>query len=249
MTETRTERVSPRKLAAAGDRRPISGVLCAAAALVALGLAVDGPSARSALEPAFARAFATAGAANPELDGAAALGASARALAAILAPWLGAALLGIVVAGAFQVFSVALPASRGERPSPFDLAARVRQLLAPERLLDAALACATLAVLATVAWVTLAPSSRGVLALSSAEPRVAVRSLLALLGTLAARLLIAGLALGALDYLQRRVRHALSLRMTPTELREEQREQYGDPLLRAERLRRMRASAAPKGRS
>jgi flagellar biosynthetic protein FlhB len=249
MTEARTERVSPRKLAAAGDRRPISRALCAAVALAALGLAVDGASARSALEPAFALAFATAGSANPELNGAAALGASARALATILAPWLGAVFLGVVVAGAFQVFSVALPAARGERPSPFDLAARVRQLLAPERLLDAAIACAMLVVLAAVAWLTLAPSVRGVLALSSAEPRAAARSLLALFGALAFRLLIAGLVLGALDYLQRRIRHALSLRMTPGELRDEQREQYGDPLLRAERLRRMRASAAPKGRS
>jgi flagellar biosynthesis protein FlhB len=249
MTEARTERVSPRKLAAAGESRPISRALCGAAALAAFGLAVDGPAARRALEPTFALAFAAAGAANPKLDGAAALGASARALAAILAPWLGAALLGVAAVAALQVFSVAMPAARGERPSPFDLAARFRQLLAPERLLDAAVAFVMLAVLATVVWLTLAPNLRGVLALSSAEPGAAARSLLALFGTLALRVVIAGVALGALDYSQRRVRHALSLRMTPRELRDEQREQYGDPALRAERLRRMRASSAPKGRS
>lgn len=249
MTEARTERVSPRRLAAAGDRRPISRALCGAAALLAFGLALDGAAARAALEPSFALAFAAAGAANPQLDGAAALGASARALAAILAPWLGASLLAVIAVCALQVFSVAMPAARGDRPSPFDVAARFRQLFAPERLLDAVVAFVILAVLATVAWLTLAPSLRGVLALPSAEPRTAVRSLLALFGALAFRLVIAGLVLGALDYLQRRVRHALSLRMTPRELREEQREQYGDPALRAERSRRMRAGASPKGRT
>jgi flagellar biosynthetic protein FlhB len=249
MTEARTERVSPRKLAAAGDRRPISRALCGAAALVALGLAVDAQSVPRALEPSFALAFAAAGAANPELDGAAALGASVRALAAILAPLLAASLLAVIAVSALQVLTVTMPAARGERPSPFDVAARLRQLLAPERLLDAAIAFVMLVVLATVAWLTLAPSLRGVLALSSADPHSAARSVLALLGVLAFRLVVAGLVLGALDYLQRRVRHALSLRMTPRELRDEQREQYGDPGLRAERSRRMRAGASTKGRS
>jgi len=244
---TRTERVSPRRLAAAGDRRPLSRALCGAAVLIAFGMAAELPAAQQALAPSFGAVWTAASAPNPQLDGGAVLATSARALVSILAPWLLAALLGVLLAGALQVATIAMPAARGERGSPFDLAARVRQLFAPERLLDALISVTMLGVLAGVAWLTLAPNARGVLALSSAEPNEAARSVLVLLGTLAFRLALAGLALGALDYLQRRARHALGLRMTPRELREEQREQYGDPSVRAERARRMRA--ATKGRT
>jgi flagellar biosynthesis protein FlhB len=238
---TRTDRVSSRRLAAAGDRRPLSRALCGAVVLIALGTAADLPAAQRALAPSFGAVWAAASAPNPQLDGGAVLATSARGLASILAPWLLAALLGVLLVGALQVATIAMPPTRGERGSPFDLGARVEQLFAPGRLLDALVSAVMLSVLAGVAWLTLAPSARGVLALSSAEPDAAARAVLGLLGTLAFRLALAGLALGALDYLQRRVRHALSLRMTPRELREEQREQYGDPSVRAERARRMRA--------
>lgn len=62
----------------------------------------------------------------------------------------------------------------------------------------------------------------------------------ALVGALA-RLAVAGgamlLALGALDLLYQRWRHRRDLRMTREELRREQREEEGDPQLRAERRR------------
>jgi flagellar biosynthetic protein FlhB len=244
---TRTERVSPRRLAAAGDRRPLSRALCGAAVLVVFGVAVDLPAAQQALAPSFGAVWAAASAPSPQLDGGAVLVTSARALVSILAPWLLAALLGVLLVGALQVATIAMPAVRGERGSPFDLGARMQQLFAAERLIDALVSTVMLSVLAGVAWLTLAPNARGVLALSSAEPHAGARSVLGLLGTLAFRLALAGLVLGAFDYLQRRVRHALSLRMTPGELREEQREQYGDPSVRAERARQMRA--ATKGRT
>lgn len=240
MTEARTERVSPRKLAAMGDGKPFSRALCGAAGLAALGLAVNWTAIGPALQPGFDAAFAAASAPSPVLDASVVSAAFARALGAVLAPVLGAIVLGVLAIGVLQVATIALPAARGERRSRFDLGARIGQLFAPERVLDGAIAAAMLTVLGAVAWLTLAESARGVLALSASEPAVAARDLLALFGALAARLVVAGLALGALDYLQRRVRHAHGLRMTPRELRDEQREQYGDPSVRAERARRMR---------
>jgi flagellar biosynthesis protein FlhB len=246
---TSTERVSPRRLAAAGDRRPLSRALCGAVVLVALGLAADLSAAQRALAPSFAAVWAAASAPHPQLDGGTVLAASARALVSILAPWLLAALLAVLLIGALQVATIAMPAARGERRQPFDLGARVQQLFAAERLIDALISVLMLGALTAVAWLTLAPNARGVLALSSAEPPAAARAVLGLLGTLAFRLALAGLALGALDYLQRRVRHALGLRMTARELREEQREQYGDPSVRAERARQLRAASHTKGRT
>ena len=239
---TSTERVSPRRLAAAGDRRPLSRALCGAVVLVALGLATDLTAAQQALQPSFVAVWAAASAPNPKLDGGAVLATSAHALVAILAPWLLVALLGVLLVGALQVGTIAMPAARGERQSQFDLGERLQQLFAVGQLLDALISLAMLGVLTAVAWLTLAPSARGVLALSSAEPHAAASAVLRLFGTLAFRLALAGLVVGALDYLQRRVRHSLSLWMTPRELREEQREQYGDPSVRAERTRRMRAA-------
>lgn len=241
MTEARTERISLRKLAAAGGHKPFSRALCGAVALVALGFAVDLPAASGLLGTGFAAAFEIARAPNPQLvDGGLALRGIAEAFAGVATPLLLPLLFGVVAVGTLQVVTVRLPQGRGPARTPFDLAARLRQLLSSERALDAAISLAMLIVLAAVAWLTLAPNARGVLALGGAEPRAAARSLVALFGTLAFRLLIAGLAFGVLDYLQRRVRHTLSLRMTPRELREEQREQYGNPAVRAERARRLR---------
>ena len=243
MTESRTERISPQKLAASGGRKPLSRGLCGAVGLIGLALAIDMPAASRALAGSFAFAFDAARTPSPKLEAGAALRATAEAWLAIAAPGLLALVLAVAVIGGLQVGTIRLPEARGARRTPFDVAARLCELLAPQRAVDAAIAVAMLIVLGSVGWLTLAPNVRGVLALSSAEPHQAARSLLALFGTLAFRLLLTGVALGVIDYLQRRIRHALSLRMTARELRDELREQYGDPMVRSERSRRMRAGA------
>ena len=246
MTQARTERVSPRKLAAAGNQKPISRALCGGAALLALGLVLDLQGIGEQLEPSFAAAFDAAASANPQLGMvAAAWSMAAGALAAILAPVLAALVAGVVLVGIVQLVpTVTLAAKSGERASPFDIARRLQQLFAAERGLDALVSATMVLVLGAVTWLTLAPNVRGVLALSGADPHLAAPKLIELLKTLAFRLVLAAFVLGGLDYLQRRVRHALGLRMTHRELLEEQREQYGDPAVRAERARQRRAADA-----
>jgi flagellar biosynthesis protein FlhB len=251
MAAASTEHRSSRRLSAARRAQPLSRSLCAAGALCALALAVDPEAASEALGAGFEPVFAVASAERSfaSLSSSSFLG-SGRALLEILGPLLMATVAGVLAIGFAQRASSSLAAdtrASAERSSPFDVADRMRQLLAPERALDALFALLASAVLALVAWLTLAPSIRGVLALPGADPLVAAPRLLELLGTLALRLMLAGLALGALDHLQRRVRHARSLRMTRRELLDEQREQYGDPELRRERARRMRERSARGG--
>jgi flagellar biosynthesis protein FlhB len=233
--------------------RPSSRSLSASVALLALVLALDFEAARAALGSSFEPAFVFAGDArsvaslsNVSVSRLAWQG-SGRALIAILGPLLAAIVAGVLAAGIAQLASstIGQPGrASGERPARFDAAARVRQLFSPERAIDALFALFSLASLSLVAWLTIAPNVRGVLALPGADVAIAAPQLVELFGTLALRLMLTGLALGALDYVQRRVRHARGLRMTRRELLEEQRAQYGDPSLRAERIRQRRADAA-----
>ena len=88
-----------------------------------------------------------------------------------------------------------------------------------------------------LAWWTLSPVLSDVAHLAGAS----VDSALALLGVLGERLglrlEVAGVVLGAADYLWQRHRHARSLRMTREEIRREQKDSEGDPLHKAERQR------------
>lgn len=249
MPSARSERISAKRLAAAGDARPMSRALGAAAALLALGLALDLEALRAALARSFATAFAVAAGAEPGADSVrAALVAAGEAFAACAGPLLLALLAAVAAAGALQVLAPLGPRAVDVRRARFDVASRLRGLLAPERAIDAWVAAAMLLALGAVAWLTLAPNVRGALALPGAAPAVALPALAELARTLLVRLIAAGLALGALDYAQRRARLVLRLRMTTREQLEEAREQYGDPLVRAERLRRMRAGTEPKAR-
>jgi flagellar biosynthetic protein FlhB len=240
MTDAHTERVSPRKLAALGHSRPMSRALCGAVAVVALGLALDLRSAGRRLEPRMTATFEAAQRSDVSLaEVTASVVESARVFGEICWPLLTAILVSVLFAGVVQRLApfAAGRARASDRPSPFDVAARFRQLFAPERALDALVGVLMVLALAGVTWLTLAPNVRGVLALSSARPTSAAPALLELFATLAWRLSLSAVVLGALDYLQRRVRFAAGIRMTQRELRQEQREQYGDPAVRAERAR------------
>lgn len=249
MTEASTQRASPRRLAQGG--KPMSRALLGAAALIALGLALDLRASAARLRPSLLGALAAAREPSPRWesivhgwrDG-------ALGLAAVLGPLLGSIVVAVLVAAVLQSAPLGKAAARSEsRTSRFDLGARAQQLLAPERALDALASAVFLVVLGAVAWLTLAPNVRGLLALSGADPDVAAPQLIELGQTLLWRLAVTGCALGAADYAQRRVRHMLSLRMTRRELLEEQREQYGDPAVRAERARRRRAQAGSRAGS
>ena len=91
------------------------------------------------------------------------------------------------------------------------------------------------AVVAALAWWTLAPALSDVAHLAGVE----AGSALAVAGVLAARLglrlAVAVVVLGAADYLWQRYCHAKSLRMSREEWKREQKESEGDPLHKVER--------------
>lgn len=93
------------------------------------------------------------------------------------------------------------------------------------------------AVVAVLAWWTLAPALSDVAHLAGA-PAGSALALFGLLGArLGLRLAAAAAVLGAADYLWQRHRHAKSLRMSREELKREHKESEGDPLHKAERQR------------
>jgi flagellar biosynthetic protein FlhB len=165
------------------------------------------------------------------------LGEAGALLSHLLGPVLGGALAGALLAAVAQVgvrlrVGAAERAS-GERPSAGGLLR--------ERMLDLGLAALFACTLAACAAWLLAPSLRGVLALPSAGPAFAGQALLALGRETWPAWAAALLAIGLVDLLQRRLRHALRLRMSRTEQRDEQRETEGDQHVRAARAQRMRA--------
>jgi flagellar biosynthesis protein FlhB len=179
---------------------------------------------------------------NSQFEPAQALGAAARLAAETLASPLLAAALAALLIGVVQTQGLVAPAAlRGQ----LDPLAHLRALMAPERALQAASAWIAALVLTAVALYTIAPSLPGLLALPGATLGRALERLSALTSTLIFRLVLTALALGVLDLLVQRVRQQLRLRMTRRELQHEQREQYGDPQLRAERFRRARRD--PRG--
>jgi flagellar biosynthesis protein FlhB len=93
------------------------------------------------------------------------------------------------------------------------------------------------AVVALLAWWTLAPVFSDVAHLAG-RPAGFVLDLFGILGArLGLRLATAAVVLGVADYLWQRLRHAKLLRMSREEVKREQKESEGDPLHKAERQR------------
>jgi len=242
MAETRDRAPSARKLSRATERGdvPVSAAVLFAAALLGavLGAAATG---QQSLERA--RAWLRASLESPEgagrlASGAKLLGQATEVAWLTLAPVLAGALAALVLAGVLQVGLVFR--ARAVAPELSRLAASRRPSLR-DRALDlgfSSLFCVSLA-LASVA--VLAPSLRGLLALGGADPASAGRLLLGAVAELAPSLLVVFALVAIADLVQRRVRHALRLRMTRVEQADELRETEGDPRMRAARRDRMRA--------
>jgi flagellar biosynthesis protein FlhB len=93
------------------------------------------------------------------------------------------------------------------------------------------------AVVALLAWWTLAPVFSDVAHLAG-RPAGSALALFGTLGTrLGLRLAVAAATLGVADYFWQRHRHAKSLRMSHEEVKREQKEREGDPLHKSERQR------------
>jgi flagellar biosynthesis protein FlhB len=94
-----------------------------------------------------------------------------------------------------------------------------------------------LLVLLTVAILTVRPWVPAMVGLAGADGRRILGTIGRLAFSLGIRLALALVILGLADYLWQHWRHRRGLRMTHDELRREQRETEGDPLLKAERRR------------
>jgi flagellar biosynthesis protein FlhB len=246
---SRTEPPTPRRLREARRRGEVarSAELTGAAALLAglAALAAAGPGAAADLAGLVraALAAAPAGGAAP----AAVLRDAAGTVVRLVLPPALAALAGGALAGLLQAGPGLFPGALRPRLARVDPVRGLRRLLAPSRLLQAALGVAKAAALGVLlaAWLR---EAAGLARLARAGP--ALRAAPALLG-LGLRLAAALALFGALDWALARRRHRRALMMSRDEVRREQREDEGEPAHRAERRRRHRAllEAGPVSRA
>jgi flagellar biosynthesis protein FlhB len=235
---------TPRRLEearAAGEvahSRRLTGAAALAAAFVVVALAAPAAAVplvayvREALRAAVAAGGSSAGAG----PGAALAGAAGQ-LGRLLALPLGAAAAAALVVGLAQTRGlIALGPLRPDlgRLGP---GAGWRRVWSGRAAGEAGRGLVEVAVVGALAFALVRPACGAIAALAGA-PAAAT---LAALGTVARRLaggvVVAALALGALDYALARRRHLVALRMTRDERRRELRETEGDPLQRAERRR------------
>jgi type III secretion protein U len=112
-----------------------------------------------------------------------------------------------------------------------------RRLLGAAALAEVSKNLLKAAVVALLAWWTLAPALADVAHLAG-RPANSALALFGVLGErLGLRLAVAAAVLGVADYLWQRHRHTKSLRMSRDEIKRERKESEGDPLHKAERQR------------
>ena len=224
-------------------------LLAATLALVALGPALATDAQRLLvlfLEQPHALALDPGGLRLALLD---AFWAGTRAAA----PLLAAIAVAGVAAGLAQVGWLWAPEAvrpKFEKISPLQ---GFRRLFSPSALLEFVKGIAKLALVGWVAWWVMAPEFDTLEIYADRE----LAATLALLGRLCLKLTAAVIAvmtvIAGLDLLWQRLKFRRDLRMTRTELRDEFKEQEGDPMvkaklkqIRAERSRRRMMQAVPK---
>lgn len=244
MSGNRTERPTPRRLREARRRgevacsRDLSGALALLAGLTAL--AAGGPAAARRLAR-LARAAAEA-APRGEVPPLGALLDALGAMAAASLPACAAAFLAAAGAGILQVGARFTPEALAPRWERLDPMRGLRRLASPAQLVHLGLRLAQLALALLVAARRLAGAAQALSQLPRLDPTaaaaVAAPPLRALVWELGALLV----ALGLLDLALQHRRHRRALMMTREEVRRDQRQEEGDPRLRAERDRLRRAA-------
>jgi flagellar biosynthetic protein FlhB len=252
---SKTESATPRRLQRAREegRVPVSREIPAACMLgaAALAWALSVPSAAGGLTRTLSVFLSRAG--SEALTGPAALALAGHALLQAVAPFAVAMLLAAAGAVLLQTgflvsFSPLRP--RMQRISP---RAGVKRIAGWTNLAEAGKSLAKVIVAGAAFWHFLAGEAPALLHAVQTDPhlipRLAVRPVLILLLILFA----IQAAIGVLDVLLVRLRHARQLRMTREEVREEQKETEGDPRLKArikqirlQRARRRMLAAVPK---
>ena len=253
MSGSRSERPTPRRLRQARRRgevatsRSLSGALALLAGLAAL--AATGPAAARRL----GRLVWVAVEAAPrgEVPPFPALLDAAGAAAAASLPACGAAFLTAAAAGVLQAGPLFAPEALGFRWERLDPVRGLRRLASPAQLLQIGLRLAEAALALLVAAPQLGGAARALSQIPRLDPVAAAAVALRPLSALAWELSALHLGFGLADLAIQRRRHRRALMMTREEVRRDQREEEGDPRLRAERdrLRRAAALAGPVARA
>lgn len=161
-----------------------------------------------------------------------AFGGQALDMLWMLLAWpLGMALAAAVLAGLAQVG----PLFRWPLAAPAAAGSALRAPWSVESLTELSLLVCKFAVIGLALWFCVRSSLRGVFALPFGDLERALRPLGQLVLRAAVVAALAWFAFGALDLLIAHVRHRRGLRMTEREWRQDLRESYGDPELRARR--------------
>lgn len=226
------------KLARARDAGPGVAALAALAAIVGTH-----DSAKAAIADLFRASCGNVDAATRS-DFQTARVSAVHALAVLLAPPILAAALGAIVAGAAQSgigINLALAGFKVDRLDPIG---RLKQIFSPTNgTREVLLALLKVAVVGVVAYEALKQELPAILAIAAAPlPSSALA-----LGSAALR--VVGKSLGAtllvalVDYAQSRFRLSREMKMTLKELKEEMRQEDGDPLIKAKIRTKARAAS------
>jgi flagellar biosynthesis protein FlhB len=236
---------TPRRLREARRRGEVAfsrDLTSAAAVAAAVGVLWLGGGAPAARAVAYFREALQAAVTSSDpvraLDAALVVGARA------LAPPLLAAAAAALLLGALQTRGLVAPAAVAVEPGRLSPAAGWRRLAGGRAAGEAGSGVLKLGLALAVAWVALRPAL-GALSMLAGAPAPRVLAAFGALGrSLAARLALAGLGIGAADYLLARRRHRRALLMTREEVERDLRETEGDPAHRAQRRRLHRALSA-----
>lgn len=220
--------------------RDAGGLAATLAALAAL--AGTSEHALAAMHLAFARTHGDLGA-IARGEGPALSTFLVGVLATVAVPAAIAAAIGAGLAGAAQAglrVDTEMLAFKAEHLDPFP---RLKQLFSPQHgLKEIAIAALRVAVVAIIAQRALQEELPALLDLTTVPVGVAMRRASGMALRLALQVCAGLVILAIADYFQSRFSLSREMRMTTQELKEEQRQQDGDPKLRARRLGRARAA-------
>jgi flagellar biosynthetic protein FlhB len=254
-TENRTESATPRRLQRAREegRVPVSRDIAPACVLgaAALAWALTVPSAASGLTRTLSLFLSHAG--SEALTGPAGLGLAWHALLQAVAPFAAAVLL--AAAGSVLLQTGFLVSFSALRPSMQRISPRagLKRIAGWANLSEAGKSLAKILIAGVAFWHFLAGEVPALLHAVQTDPRLIPRLVVRPVLILLLILFAIQAAIGALDLLLVRFRHARQLRMTREEVREEQKETEGDPRIKArvkqirlQRARRRMLTAVPK---
>jgi flagellar biosynthetic protein FlhB len=215
-----------------------------AATLAALGaLAGTSEHALTALRLAFARTHGDLGALTRG-DGPALASFLVGALVAVTLPAAIAACIGAVLAGAVQAGLRLDFELVSFKPEHLDPLPRLKQLFSPKHAgVELAMVVLRVGVVGIIAQRALRAELPALLGLTTVPVAVALRTVASVSLRLALQVSAGLVLLTVADYAQNRFMLMREMRMTTEELKEEMKQQDGDPKIKARRLARARAAA------